>query len=356
MKKNLIALAVAAAVAAPMVASADATIYGRLHEDFGSVSNGDESTMAVTNNASRIGFKGSEDLGDGLKAIWQIESSLGDDKSSFGASSAGTLASRNTFVGLSGGFGTALIGKHDTPYKIIGRKVDLFGDQYGDTRALTNGFGQDARPNNVVAYATPDLGGFGVLAAYVAPNAVDNTATPQDESGSSYSINATYSSDMFWVGGAYQDMAYTTDFNDGVTAYRIAGSVKFADFKVVAGYTDQTGKTNGAGDDKLSTYGLGAAYTIGGKHVIKGQYYQGEFDPDGGDKVTASTASIGYDYKLSKKTTVGAFYSMISNDSDSSVAGGTAANLWQSPLAVAANSDGSGKDPSAFAVYMMVNF
>jgi predicted porin len=353
MKKNLIALAVAAAVAAPMVASADATIYGRLHEDFGSVSNGDESTMAVTNNASRIGFKGSEDLGNGLKAIWQIESSLGNDAESF---SGGSLASRNTFVGLSGGFGTALIGKHDTPYKIIGRKIDLFGDQYGDTRAITNGFGQDARLNNVVAYATPDLGGFGVLAAYAAPNAVDNSATQLDESKGSYSINGTYTHDMFWIGAAYQDWLGNSTYNDGITAYRLAGSIKLAGFKIVAGYTDQTAKTSGAGDDKLSTYGLGAAYTIGGKHVIKGQYYQGEYDPDGGDKVTASTASVGYDYKLSKKTTVGAFYSMISNDSDSSVAGGTAANLWKSPLDVAANSDGSGKDPSAVAVYMKVNF
>jgi len=356
MKKNLIALAVAAAVAAPMVASADATIYGRMHADFASVSDGDESAMSITNNASRIGFKGSEDLGGGLKAFWQIESSLGSDSSAY--SSAG-LASRNTFVGISGAFGAALLGRHDTPYKIIGRKVDLFGDQYGDTRAVTNGFGQDARANNVLAYATPNLSGFKILAAYVAPNAIDNDLSDQDEGGDSYAINATWSNEMFWVGGAYQDIAYTGDFNDGVAAMRLAGKVNVAGFKIVGGYTDQTGKTVDADDVTLTTYGLGAAYTFGGKHVIKGQYYMGELDSDAVDeKPEFTTASIGYDYKLSKKTTVGAFYTMVSNN-DETFEGEdftAGANLWKSPLGVAANDDLSLKDPTAFGVYTKVNF
>jgi len=340
MKNNLIALAVAAAVAAPMAASADATIYGRLHADFGSVSNGDQSTLAITNNASRIGFKGSEDLGDGLKAIWQIESSIGGDSSAF---SGGTLASRNTFVGLSGGFGTALIGRHDTPYKIIGRKVDLFGDQYGDTRALTNVLGQDARANNVIAYATPAMGGFGILAAYVTDNQVD--ALTNDKSADAYSINATYSSDMFWVGGAYQKMEQAGGYTDGITAARLAGYVKLAGFKITAGLTDQEAKDVGV-KDELSTYGIGAAYTIGGKHVIKGQYYAATAKDIAGDEAKASTASIGYDYKLSKKTTVGAYYSMMTNDENADLA------LWKSPVATA----DFDKDPNAFAGYIKVNF
>jgi predicted porin len=76
MKKNVIALAVAAAIAAPMAASAEATIYGRIHSDFANVDNGDDSTLAITSNASRVGFKGSEDLGGGLKAIWQVETQI----------------------------------------------------------------------------------------------------------------------------------------------------------------------------------------------------------------------------------------------------------------------------------------
>jgi predicted porin len=346
MKKNLIALAVAAAVAAPMVASADATIYGRLHEDFGSVSNGDASGMAITNNASRIGFKGSEDLGNGLKAIWQIESSIGNDSSSF---SGGSLASRNTFVGLAGGWGTALIGKHDTPYKIIGRKVDLFGDQYGDTRTLTNALGQDARANNVLAYATPDMGGFGVLAAYVAPNAIDDdAANPSAQGiGTAYSINATYSHDMFWLGGAYQDMEYAGTYDDGIQAYRLAGAVKFAGFKITAGYTNQTAKTSGADDTTVDTYGLGAAYTFAGKNVVKGQYYTGSYD-DGTDSVDVNIYSVGYDYKLSKKTTVGAYYSAVDNADD------TAVNLYKVPTEMAVTT--LGNDPNAIAAYIKVNF
>jgi predicted porin len=323
-----------------MAASAEATIYGRMHADFANVDNGDNSTLAVTSNASRIGFKGSEDLGDGLKAIWQIESQISSD-TRFGGGD--DLADRNTFVGLSGGFGTALIGRHDTPYKIVGRKTDFFGDQYGDSRAMTNGLGQDARLNNVVAYATPAMGGFGVLAAYASGNDVDVSGTPVDEGKTdAYSINLTYKSDMFWVGGAYQAGDDTSDVD--FSAARVGGYVKLAGFKIAADVTSQELNVAGA-KTELDTYGIGASYTIGGKHVIKGQYYDGKVK-DAGVEEKASTASLGYDYKLSKKTTAGAFYSQVTNKDM------LGANLWNSP----ADLENDEKDPSAIGVYVKVNF
>lgn len=342
MKKNVIALAVAAAIAAPMAASADATIYGRLHADIGSVSDGDKSTTAITSNASRIGFKGSEDLGGGLKAIWQIESQISGDSDFAGG---GSFASRNTFVGLSGNWGTAVLGKHDTPYKVVGRKADLFGDQYGDSRALTNLMKSDARAPNVIGYIAPNMGGFGIFAAYHTDN--DNA----DTNGDAYAINLTYKSDMFWVGGAYQKFEESNAFaiyDDGTTAGRIAGYVKLAGFKITADITSQEAKAKGGDKTALDTYGIGASYTIGGKHVIKGQYF-GSKIKDTVAAVTSeakpSTASIGYDYKLSKKSTVGAYYSQVSNKDGSDVA------LWKSPVGAIAD-----KNPTAFAAYLKVNF
>jgi predicted porin len=61
--------------------------------------------------------------------VWQIESGLGGGTDGMGTGSIGT---RNTFIGLAGGFGTFVMGRHDTPYKIATGKYDIFGDTIGD--------------------------------------------------------------------------------------------------------------------------------------------------------------------------------------------------------------------------------
>jgi predicted porin len=176
MKKNLLALAVAGAFAAPAAALAQGSfvqIYGTINADlqaaeaeggdplplggaagFGaaygqtggfSATNGfairpvgvnSQDAIAVggrtasftqissqaglSSNSSNIGFRGSEDLGGGLKAIFQIESSINID------TGAGGLGSRNSNVGLAGGWGTVFYGQWDTPYKFITLKSDPF--------------------------------------------------------------------------------------------------------------------------------------------------------------------------------------------------------------------------------------
>ena len=106
MNKTLIAMAVAGVMAAPMAAQADATIYGKLHTsiDVGDTGGDDVGGLKASStywqsNSSRIGFKGSEDLGGGLSAIWQFESNIdvGSGSTSWGM--------RNSFLGLKGGWG-----------------------------------------------------------------------------------------------------------------------------------------------------------------------------------------------------------------------------------------------------------
>src|SRR4030065_149657 len=104
MKKSLIALAVAGVVSAPaFAATANVDVYGRMHfaiED----TNVSGTDLDIKTNSSRIGFKGAEDLGGGLKAIWQIEQQF--DATSINDTAFGGSSLRNTFVGMSGGFGT----------------------------------------------------------------------------------------------------------------------------------------------------------------------------------------------------------------------------------------------------------
>lgn len=133
MQKKLIALALASAFAAPaaFAATANVDVGGTMnfsvdYLDSDNAING--GNLNVSSNSSNIFFKGSEDLGGGLKAIWQIQTyfsagKTGNNDTAFGAAADG-VSSGNTYVGLSGNFGTVLLGKHEAPAKLIGRSVD----------------------------------------------------------------------------------------------------------------------------------------------------------------------------------------------------------------------------------------
>ena len=107
-------------------ALADATIYGTFNAALESVSatgatagsaSDVRQTQRVTSNTSKIGFKGQEDLGNGVKALWQVEQEVSIDD---GGARKGAWAGRNSFVGLEGGFGKVLLGNHDSAYKMFG--------------------------------------------------------------------------------------------------------------------------------------------------------------------------------------------------------------------------------------------
>ena len=188
MQKKLIALALASAFAAPaFAATANVDIGGTMafsidSLDADSADNGRNTN--ISSNASNIFFKGSEDLGGGLKAIWQVQTyfsagGTGNTDTSFGGNADG-VGSGNTFVGLAGGFGTVILGKNESPVKMLSRKVDFFNNQIGDSRNLTAdvsnsgtattvtgaGVGFDTRPNNMIAYVTPNMSGFSATVGY----------------------------------------------------------------------------------------------------------------------------------------------------------------------------------------------
>jgi len=143
MKKKLITLAVASTLTAAVAVSAPAfadtsnvTVYGFANLSYDLTDNGAVSANKVSSSQSRLGLKGSEDLGDGLSAVWQLEQGINIDNSGAGNG----LATRNSFLGLSSGTaGTVLLGRHDTPYKIASRGFDVFADTIADNRSLMGG-------------------------------------------------------------------------------------------------------------------------------------------------------------------------------------------------------------------------
>ncbi len=161
MKKTLIAMA---AVAVTGVASAQATIYGIMDMGYGSTTT--ESAAGVQSAAtsgmqsgfqsgSRWGMKGSEDLGGGLSASFQLESSITAD------TAASTGFTRTSKLALSGGFGTVSFGVQYTPsFSLVGA-TDVTGTDGSATSNLYN----SVRSDSLFMYTTPSINGVTVTAA-----------------------------------------------------------------------------------------------------------------------------------------------------------------------------------------------
>jgi len=295
MKKSLIALAVAGIFAAPaFAATGNVDVYGKVHGSINLMNDQPSGINDVqfTSNASRIGFKGSEDLGGGMKAVWKLESGIDV------VDGQGALTARNRYIGLGGGFGTVLLGKHDTPLKLVGRKVDLFGDTLADSRNVMGGL-SDTRANNVLAYASPSFSGLSVLAAYVAD--LGNSGNAGDANNNdAWNINAMYKNGPIYLGAAYGDGDAHKNANlKG--QWRLAGSYAFGDFKAVAQYDNVDARTGGQGWD---AWMLGGAYKLG-PIALKANYMEKNLDNTANDP---KQWTVGADYTLSKRTKLYAQY------------------------------------------------
>ena len=313
--KKLIAIAIATAISAP--ALADTTLYGQLHASY-DVLDGASDVTSVSSNSSRIGVKGSTELSGGLKAIYQAEWGIdtgGADNDKVTKSSKAAFGNRNQVVGIAGGFGAVLIGRHDTPMKIVGRKADLFwSTQLGQNRNVVNPGAWDLRPNNVIAYQSPKIGGFQALAAYVTD--LDVTANGADKSDSTaFSINGFYKAGPMMIGAGYETHELGEN-NQGAgagsvdrNALRLMGSYKFGSAKVVGFYQSESdvGFASGVDADVL---GVGASYKVSSAGTVKGQYYTRDQD---GQADESTLLALGYDHKLGKKTHVYGQYAVTEN-------------------------------------------
>jgi predicted porin len=264
--------------------------------------------------------------------VWQVTTYVG-----FGATAPWTNAwsNGNSYAGLSGGFGTAIIGNHDTPVRLLGRKVDLFGNRLGDSRNLIsdNGAsaGWDLRPSNVIAYISPSFSGFSGAIAYVtnvndaisapalaavtalSPNGYSMTAAA-DNSVTAWSGLVAYDNGPLALGLGYEkhNLSKLASGVNDEKVLRLVGGYGFGDAKVVALWQkedDILGSNNGR-----KVWGLGAAYKLGAT-TLKGQYYKAD-NVDNSDQTGAKMFALGADYALSKRTTAYAAIAKTSNDNN----------------------------------------
>ena len=314
MKKNIIALAVASAIAAP-VAFADApVVYGQVNvalEEFDVDSNDTASGTQVNDVASRLGVKGSEDLGNGLKAIYKMEFAVS-------VSNGGSnMSARNQYVGLAGGFGTVLMGRHDTPTKMIQAK-DLFNDGVADNGAMAGGLGyfgkgMENRLSNVLAYVSPSFSGVKLIAALVpSEGAADGDKSSLTDA---YSVALAYGSakkGLYLAAGmdsaseAFAGANLEAQHTRLVAQYAAGGLVANAMYQDFGG--DAIEDTSKGGTNIQANLG----YKMG-KFMPKAKVSMVDIDKAAANNEDATNYALGLDYALGKKTTGYVTYTMLEN-------------------------------------------
>ena len=330
MQKKIIALAIAAALATPALALAEATVYGQVNLSVDMVNDGNtnsSSTNQLNSNTSRLGLKGSEDVGGGMNAIWQVEGTLFPDDGT------STLFNRNNFLGLSSAsMGTVMAGHIDTPYKTATRRLDLFGDGIADNRGNKSngtfgsgtmmGGGHDVGVSNALQYNSMNMGGFTVAASTVFGA---ETAAASTTKGTLISLAGMFEQGPIYATVAMQTVkagsAVTGDLGAGANAFGL-GAVddKATAFKVGGSFSTDVFAVNAVVEKVKKTVAVTAVETsgtnlyLGGKFNIGSDAVKAAYTKRGATTNAVNDAtqlSVGYDHSMSKATTVYALYTKV---------------------------------------------
>lgn len=269
MKKSLIALTLAAL---PVAAMADVTLYGTVKAgvEVSRVKNQGVKTKTATQIAdfgSKIGFKGQEDLGNGMKAIWQLE-----QKASIAGTNSG-WGNRQSFIGLKGGFGTVRVGNLNTVLKDSGDNVNAW--ESGSNTENVLGLGTIGRVESreiSVRYDSPVFAGFSGSVQYVPrDNANDKDKyTHKQSSRESYHAGLKYENAGFF--GQYAgSFAKYADLNKDAerVAAGTSGAYAVKDYqvhRVVAGYDVNDLYVSVAGQYEAAKNNVVGSTDVGKKH------------------------------------------------------------------------------------------
>jgi predicted porin len=311
MQRKLIAAAVFASF--PLIASAQSsvTIYGIVdaaieRRDTGAA-NGTSTAVASGNQSgSRIGFRGVEDLGNGLKATFTLESQVNVDT---GGHDTNALFGRRAVVGLQGAFGGITVGREYTPVADIAGLSDINGQGlYGTNLSMFGGFGTSRltrRISNSVNYKSNSLSGFRFGAAY---GAGETTTGP---SQNLVGFSADYTIGALYVGGAYQTYERLGVEDD--KEYIIGAALKFGDFEVKGNWARANmanAVTSGAGFlHDFTQYNIGGSYAVGANKFFT-NFQRNELT----NGAKGNAWSLGYTYSLSKRTNFYAAYAQQRNN------------------------------------------
>jgi predicted porin len=331
LNKHLPAALVAAALCTLLgtaSAQSSVTVYGILdlyiaHDRGGSPAGAVTSldAGAASLAGSRLGFKGREDLGGGLAAIFTAEMGFGPDTGAFDGTGVGF--GRQAFVGLQGDFGVLKLGRQYNPLFTGGLRYDPFnGTLEGFYNRLIS-LGAGKRLNNTVVYGTPvNLGGFNAEASYSLGEVAGDSSQGRTIGLQVGYANGPFSTHLIYNNFNNAPAAVTTSAAPAVAPIvntKNIGVGAAYDFGIArASALYQTNKSD-APVAALDTrdYLLGVSIPFGA-HKLLGSYINHK-NKSALDADTRQIA-VGYTYALSKRTTLYTSYARIMNDGRASIA------------------------------------
>ncbi len=301
MHKKLLAMLVCGTVAASACAQSGVTVYGSLdlglvHESGGPAASSWNVESGVQ-AGSRLGFKGSENLGNGLSANFVIEGGIAGDTG--GNRPTGLTFGRQTLVGLSGPFGSVKLGRQFNLVTNALNDVDPFGG--GHEGAYSNVMFSDYRTSNGVYYTTPAINGVTANLTW-APGEVAGSSAAKREIG--YAVEVTRGR-VFAV-LAHRSLNNLTDTNTHKVTFGGA-TYDFGPFKAALGYARN--KDDAALDSRDVI--VGASTTRGADTWMLSVI---DHRDSGALRQDARQAAIGYTHALSRRTNLYSSYSRLRND------------------------------------------
>jgi len=329
MKKTLLAIA-ALAAASGSFAQSSVTIYGVLDASIENVK-GDKSVTRVSSDnlaTSRLGFKGSEDLGGGFRANFALESAV---KTDTGANGGGTARffDRAAWAGLQGGFGELRLGRIDSPIGALAGDTKVLGGQaYDDFKiAPTRAGNSYRRVDNAITYVLPTFVN-GLSAQLQYSTAVGVTGTVGTEAagsdvGKAYGLNVKYAAGPFFSGLGYLSAKDETSsvpgnaVNKKGNATLVYAGFDFGPVKLT-GYYDAESRTV-AGADRLSLVGFKVGVPFGQNFVVTASLAEARnvsaTASASGDHDDATIAAVKAVYTLSKRTALYGIATNVHNES-----------------------------------------
>ena len=303
MKKTLLAIAILTSFAGAASAQSSVTVYGLL--DAGITSEHGGAAGSVTKLATgvesgnRLGFKGSEDLGNGLKANFQLENGFNLDT---GTQRQGALFGRQAYVGLSGGFGAVNLGRQYDPIFVSMDSIDPFstGLTGSSTNLLNPG---NVRTNNAITYSSNSIQGFSANVLYGMGEVAGNNAANR-----TIGLSANYANGPVLVTFAYDRINAAASSSANLKLALLGATYNFGPALVAAAY--ETEKSDTAALDNRD-YLLGVTVPVGPAGAFLASYMKKD------DRISnkdGKQLAVGYTYALSKRTNVYTSYARLTNE------------------------------------------
>lgn len=324
MKKSFLALAVLGAFAGTASAQTSLSIYGVVdaginYDNGGSAAGRQWRLQSGQQSGSRLGFKGTEDLGGGLSAIFTLESGFNTDDGTMGQ--GGRLFGRQAWVGLSGSsFGSIKLGRQQTPLYYATDAIDPFHiNQAGNLQAAF-GYGlylRDplSRSDNTISYTTPNFAGATATVAYSFGETAGSFSTNRNATAGISYVNGPINVQLVYDKATAPSVALAgnqvADFAgffgvaatpapalDVRTAF-VGGTYDFSVAKLHLAYAD-TRSDLGAATLKDRNYLVGVSAPVGGVGSVQASWIRNDFRDLG--SAVSNQYAIGYTHAVSKRT------------------------------------------------------